>query len=369
MRIFDNRKGINLTAVIVTLALVGCQTPPHSPSILPPNVDGNNPPTLPERLGFCKRDIVAPVPTELGKVCLPDYRVEPPDILLIEAVRAIPKPPYKAEPLDVLFVSLAEPIPNQPLTGLTSIETDGTINLGVSYGGSISVVGKTIPEIKALIEKHLANTVMLKEPHVNVSLSQGRASQRISGPHLVRPDGTVALGTYGSVRVVGLTLTETREAIESHLANYLQKPEISVDVQSYNSKLYYVILDGGGSGQTLMRLPITGNETVLDAIAQAKGLSSVSSKDRIWISRPAPIGAGHQILPVDWKSVVQMADTTTNYQILPGDRVYIAAYPLTTLDNTLARIIAPVERLFGVILLGNSTVQSFSNNGLNNGVP
>src|SRR5439155_14223725 len=39
------------------------------------------------------------LPRELDKVSLPAYRIEPPDVLLIEAVKAVPKPPYKVEPL------------------------------------------------------------------------------------------------------------------------------------------------------------------------------------------------------------------------------------------------------------------------------
>ena len=240
------------------------------------------------------------------------------------------------------------------MTGLISVESDGTINLGATYGGSVSVVGLTLAEIKTKLENHLRDTILLKDPRLNVSLSQGRASQRISGQHLIRPDGTVALGTYGSVRVAGLTLAEARKAIESHLSAYLLNPEISVDVLNYNSKIYYVVLDGGGAGQTIIRLPITGNETVLDAIAEAKGLSAVSSKDRIWVSRPAPEGAGHQLLPVNWKAVTALGDTATNYQIMPGDRVFVAAYPLSALDNTMARLFAPAERLFGLVLLGSS---------------
>jgi len=316
-----------------------------------------------------KQPFVPPeVPKELNKMNLPDYRVEPPDILLIEAIRAIPKPPYRAEPLDVLYVALANGLPNEPLAGQISVDPDGTINLGVTYGGTISVVGKTIPEIKAILEKHLATTLMLKDPKVTVSLAQGRAGQRITGPHLVRPDGTVSLGTYGSVRVTGMTMAEVRKALETHLSQFLVDPEISVDVQNYNSKIYYVVLDGGGAGQTVIRLPITGNETVIDALSQVNGLSAVSSQDRIWVSRPAPEGGCHQVLPVDWKAVVENADTATNYQILPGDRVYVAAYPLTKVDITLARMIAPIERVFGIILLGTSMTNNirFPPNQFNN---
>lgn len=307
-------------------------------------------------------DAPLPYPKELNKVNLPEYRIEPPDILLIEAVRAIPKPPYKAEPLDVLFVGLANPIPGEPLTGQISVEPDGTINLGVAYGGSVGVVGKTIPEIQAAIEKHLATVVKIKDPKVTVSLSQGRAAQRISGPHLVRPDGSVSLGTYGSVPVTGLTLTEARAAIEAHLSAFLLHPEIAIDVQGYNSKTYYVVLDGGGAGQTVVRLPVTGNETVIDAIAQINGLSAVSSQDRIWVSRPRPDG-GNEILPVNWKAVVEGGNPGTNYQLFPGDRVYVAAYPVTAFDIRLARLLAPVERVFGITLLGTGVYSGIKNAG------
>jgi polysaccharide export outer membrane protein len=252
---------------------------------------------------------------------------------------------------------LAVPIPNEPLAGPVTVETDGTINLGGAYGGAVKVVGLTIAEIKTAIEKHLEGTVRLKEPRITVSLAQGRAAQRINGPHLVRQDGTISLGTYGNVHVAGMTLTEVRRVVEAHLSGFLESPEVAVDVQGYNSKLFYVIQDGGGAGQTVIRLPVTGNETVLDAIAQLNGLSTVSSTDRIWVSRPAPAGAGHQILPVDWRAITETGDTVTNYQLMPGDRVFVAAYPLVKVDVTMARVFAPVERFLGITLLGTSTAK------------
>jgi polysaccharide export outer membrane protein len=308
-----------------------------------------------------KSPIVA-LPRELDKVCLPDYQVEPPDILLIEAVRTVPKPPYKVEPLDILAVQLANPIPDEPLTGLFTVEPDGTINLGPVYGGTVTVTGLTLPQVKTALEKHIATVVMLKDPRVSVSLAQSRVAQRISGPHLVRPDGTISLGTYGSVRVSGMTLADVRRAVEAQLAESLLDPQVFVDVQNYNSKLYYVILDGGGAGQTVVRLPVTGNDTVLDAVSQVSGLTAVSSKNRIWVSRPAPAGAGHQILPVDWRAISECGDTATNYQLMPGDRLFVAAYPLVAIDIALARVISPVERLFGITLLGSTTVNTIRTN-------
>ena len=46
----------------------------------------------------------------------------------------------------------------------------------------------------------------------------------------------------------------------------------------------------------------------------------------------------------------------TNYQIFPGDRVFIAEDELVNFDNHLAKLLSPVERIFGFTLLGTGTV-------------
>ena len=107
----------------------------------------------------------------------------------------------------------------------------------------------------------------------------------------------------------------------------------------------------------MTRFPITGNETVLDAITQINGLTSVSSK-RIWIARPGCNANGcDQILGVDWDAVVQRGRTDTNYQILPGDRVYVAEDRLVATDTFLGKVLAPGERVLGFVSLATSTVQ------------
>jgi polysaccharide biosynthesis/export protein len=102
----------------------------------------------------------------------------------------------------------------------------------------------------------------------------------------------------------------------------------------------------------------------MDAIANIGGLSEVSSKRNIWIARRTPhAGQPWQILPVDWVGTSQHGITYTNYQIMPGDRVYVKAQRLVTIDRTLARIIAPFERMFGIALLGSSTYNQFAGRG------
>src|SRR5262245_38001201 len=151
-------------------------------------------------------------------------------------------------------------------------------------------------------------------------------TQPIRGQHLVNPDGTVRLGSYGQVRVAGLTLDAARQAIADLLRPLDTEFNIkflSVDVLAYNSKVYYVITDGAGYGAPVRRFHSTGNETVLDAISLIDGLPPVSSKKHIWVARRNSNGGFDSMLPVDWIGITQRGSTSTNYQVLPGDRIYV----------------------------------------------
>ncbi len=303
----------------------------------------------------------APLPVEFCKVSLPPYTIEPPDILLIDTVRMIPRPPYRIEPLDVLLLQVPETLPGQPIGGTYTVSPDGTVNLGYAYG-SVRVAGYSLEEAQALIRNHLGR--IITNPKVSVALAQSRTIQQVRGEHLVRPDGTINLGTYGSLYVAGMTLMQAKAAVEGYLSQFVLHPEISLDVAAYNSKVYYVITDGAGYGEQVLRFPATGNETVLDAISNIGGLPIVASRKYIWVARPVPRNFGcYHILPVDWEAITQGGATDTNYQIFPGDRIYVKADHLIHLDNALAKIISPVERLFGITLLGTATVQSFRTNG------
>jgi polysaccharide biosynthesis/export protein len=312
-------------------------------------------------------------PRELQKVSLPDYIIEPPDILTIDAVTLVPHSPYRLHPLDVVHVNASDLPSDQTIAGDVTIGIDGTLVLGFGYDTlksgeyqPIKVDGLTMPEVRDAIRNRLLQYAA--DPKVSITLTKIAAQQTISGEHLVGPDGTVTLGAYGRVRVVGMTLDEAKAAIEDHLSTRFDKPEVAVDVFGYNSKVYYVVVQGAGLGDQIFQLPIKGNETVLDALSQIQGLSG-SQSTRMWVARPgANECGGDQILPVDWLGITQRGDINTNYQILPGDRMYVSEDKLVALDTALAKAISPVERLFGITLLGTQTVKQvkfFSNPSLN----
>lgn len=337
----------------------GCMTPTMHPGVTPaPYVHPANKTT---ESVFADPRYEQTLPRELQKTTMPEHMIEPPDILRIELLRVAPAPGYLVQPQDALFVQITYPAQTEPFAVEVFVGPDGQLNLGTVFGGIIKVSGMTIPEIREAIEKQ-AIAANVKSPKAQVSLLLSRSLSQIRGEYLVRPDGTIGLGTYGSVRVVGQTLNQAKQTIEQYLSKSLIAPEISVDVAAYNSKVFYVIYDGGGRGQQIARLPITGNDTVLDAVSQLFGLSPVSSQHHIWLARPTPAAECQElILPVDWIGITRSANTRTNYQLMAGDRIYVKANPLIETDNWMAMILSPVERLLGVTLLGQTTVQALSN--------
>ena len=211
---------------------------------------------------------------------------------------------------------------------------------------------------------------------INVEVLEALPGRPITGERLVRPDGTISLGFYGEVFVAGLTLTEVKEKILLHLRQHINdevlglaaerdgkveqiqpkdSTRIYVDVTSYNSKVYYVQGDVGVPG----RLPITGNETVLDAINYAGGLIPTASTVNIRLVRPAPPGACcEQTLPVNLAAIVNAGDPTTNYQLMPGDRVVVYRDPIVRTTVFLDRIAAPFNSVLNSMLQYSFTARS-----------
>ena len=305
----------------------------------------------------------ADMPRELAKVVLPTYTVEPPDILIVEAIHIVPKSPYLLRTGDVLAINVLGTLPDAPVTGSFSVQPGGIVNLGAPYG-TAKVTGLTIEQAQEEVRRVMA--MQVREPSVSASLVEMAGKQQIAGQHLVGPDGTVTLGSYGGVPVVGLTLAQSKLAIERHLTQFLEDPEIAIDVFAYNSKVYYIVTEGAGLGDGVTKFPITGNDTVLDAIANINGLTSVSSK-KIWIARPVPFTDQCQILPVDWQGITASGIAATNYQILPGDRVFVAEDHLVALDTKLAKLFAPWNRIMDFSVGTADTVTRFSGQVLRGG--
>src|SRR5579884_2257001 len=143
---------------------------------------------------------------------------------------------------------------------------------------------------------------------------------RLPGDQTVLPDGTIQLGRYGQIVVAGKTIPQIEADTRAQIA--AQEKEagpITVRLVTRVSKVYYVLGEVNAPGA----FPLQGRETVLDAILAAGGLNDKASRQFITLARPTPADGCRVVLPVCYNEIVQLGDTSTNYQIAHGDRIFV----------------------------------------------
>jgi protein involved in polysaccharide export with SLBB domain len=152
---------------------------------------------------------------------------------------------------------------------------------------------------------------------------------RLPGDQAVMPDGTISLGRYGPLLVAGKTVEEIEGAVRNLIAAQVGDKEkdvgpITVRVVTRVSKVYYVLGEVNAPGA----FTLNGRETVLDGIIAAGGLTDRASRRNIILARPSPPHACRTVLPICYREIVQVGDTSTNYQLAPGDRIFVATRTL-----------------------------------------
>jgi polysaccharide biosynthesis/export protein len=145
---------------------------------------------------------------------------------------------------------------------------------------------------------------------------------RFPADQTVLPDGSIDLGRYGRLLVAGKTLEQIEEDVRGAVAALEKTPsEINVRLVNAQSAVYYVLGEVNSAGS----FPLVGNETVLDAILIAGGLTDRASPCNIILARPSGPHSCRTVIPICYRHITQQGDTATNYQIMPGDRVYVAS--------------------------------------------
>ena len=239
------------------------------------------------------------IPREFGKTTMPEYVIEPPDLVVIEVLDALP---------------------GRPITGERLVRPDGKVSLG--FYGEIYLAGLTIPEAKEKVILHLRKYI----------------TDEVLGLDILDEEDTDADGKPKQKEI------DPRDS-----------DRVFVDVAAYNSKYYYIQGDVAVPG----RLPITGNETVLDAINFAGGLIPTAAPQNIRLVRPAPPGACcEQTLPVNIAAIISGGDPTTNYQLMPGDRIVVYRDPIVRATIFIDRLAAPFQTVLNSTLQYSFTARS-----------
>jgi protein involved in polysaccharide export with SLBB domain len=143
---------------------------------------------------------------------------------------------------------------------------------------------------------------------------------RLTGDQPVLPDGTIDLGKYGRPVVAWKTVPVVEAEVQQLIRSQEKEPvQITARLINRASKIYYVLGEVNAPGA----FPINGRETALDAIVAAGGLTRRATEKNIILSRPTQPEGCRVVLPICYPQIVQLGDTTTNYQLQNGDRIFV----------------------------------------------
>ncbi|QDV42729.1 Polysaccharide biosynthesis/export protein [Stieleria neptunia] len=150
------------------------------------------------------------------------------------------------------------------------------------------------------------------------------ADFRLPADQRVLADGTIDLARFGRVVVASKTLEQAEAAIQRLISDTTHE-STRVNVRLIQPiHRYYVIGEVNSPGA----YALTGHETVLDAIMEAGGLTARASACDLLLARPTEPTSCRVTLPVCYRSITQLGDTTTNYHLKPGDRIFVSRQSL-----------------------------------------
>ena len=156
----------------------------------------------------------------------------------------------------------------------------------------------------------------------------------VSGTYSVNLEGKIQMDMVGDIDVTGLSKKELEEKIGKLISGYVEKPDISVTILEYRSKVYYVIGEVGHPGKFFMR---SESIPVREAVVEAGLPTLAASMRKCRLITPGKNGKV-STKDVDLYAVLYGGNLDKNLEMLPGDFLYV---PSTVMAKVL-RVISPV---------------------------
>lgn len=137
----------------------------------------------------------------------------------------------------------------------------------------------------------------------------------------VRPDGYISMPLLGDIKASGLQPEELAGIIEKRLSAFLKDPRVSVIMQGLSSNEYINRVRVTGAVNRPTSIPFREGMTVLDLVLDTGGINQFAAANKTKIYRK--VGTQSQVLEVKLKDILEKADLSTNYSIMPGDVVTV----------------------------------------------
>ncbi|HEY5075546.1 MAG TPA: polysaccharide biosynthesis/export family protein [Pyrinomonadaceae bacterium] len=170
---------------------------------------------------------------------------------------------------------------------------------------------------------------------------QFRYSPEFNQTVTVQPDGYISLEIGGDLKVAGLTVEQTREAILKRASVRLQDPVATIVLKEFQ-KPYFVV---SGEVNTPGKIEMRERVTALQAIMLAGGMKEGANSGQVVVFR----GINSDIAEVkllNLKSIRRTADLENDLTLKPGDMVFVPRDKISKIERfmrlaSVAAFIAP----------------------------
>ena len=138
----------------------------------------------------------------------------------------------------------------------------------------------------------------------------------LSGTVKVRPDGFVTLSLVNEIQVVGMTTAQLRKVLQEKYKDFTVDPLITVRLESIASSEVFLV------GQVLRpgALPLNGNESLLQVLTRAGGLSVFADRSNIRVVRRDGVKITEYV--ADYDGIIK-GDLRQDILLRPGDRIIV----------------------------------------------
>jgi len=138
----------------------------------------------------------------------------------------------------------------------------------------------------------------------------------VSGPVKVRPDGFITLPLINEIQAVGLSTAQLRETLQKKYKDFIKDPFVTIRVQQIMSSEIFLIGEVSNPGA----YPAIGNDSLLQLLTRAGGLSIFADRDDIRVVRRNGNKVTEYI--VDYDAIIK-GDLKQDILLRPGDRVIV----------------------------------------------
>jgi len=157
---------------------------------------------------------------------------------------------------------------------------------------------------------------------------QFRYSPEFNQTMTVQPDGYVSLEVGGDLKVAGLTIEQTRQAILKKAGARLQDPVATIVLKEFQ-KPYFVI---AGEVSLPGKIEMRERVTALQAIMLAGGMKEGARSSQVIVFRRINSDTA-EVKLLNLKDIRRTADLENDLTLQPGDMVYVPRDKISKIER------------------------------------